>query len=209
MRLGLGRLAAEAARQRRAPARHEALAVGMDQLRVGPKRAAAQRFCSVVAARAGSAGRERRALDAGRRRARRRAGPSAERGRLVGDAHLERPEARMRPDVPPDARVVGDHAERTRRSTKASHSAYEPKAGGAPRARQLREHLRARRQQPGRAPATNGEFADSASTTGSHGSTPRAAHSSRSARLDADVDVQAVHALAARRRSRRARRISR
>ena len=36
---------------------------------------------------------------------------SLERRGLVGDAHLERAEPRLRPDVPPDPGVVGEHAE--------------------------------------------------------------------------------------------------
>src|SRR5262245_66571971 len=42
---------------------------------------------------------------------RRQPGRDREGGRLVGHPDLERPERRVRPDVPPEARVVGPDAE--------------------------------------------------------------------------------------------------
>ena len=115
----------------------------------GPKRAAAQRFCEVVARARGRRASRRRQAAVERRRARSpaasaaNADDSAHVRRLVGDAHLERAELRMRAHVPPDARVVlASRRAATSRSTHASH----------PRVRAERRRRR-RRAAARRAPA--------------------------------------------------------
>ena len=104
----------------------------------------------------------------------------------------------MRAHVPPDARVVlRSRRGATSRSTHASHSAYDANAGGAP-ARGSSASTGARFDAiPVSSPANHGEFADSASTTGSHGSDRLEAAPAVLGRRHADVHVQPLHALPA------------
>ncbi len=91
-------------------------------------------------------------------------------GRLVGDAHLERAERRVRTHVPPDPRVVLRHAERDEPLDPRLPLGVRREAPAAPPARGSSASTGARFEaMPVSSPAYHGEFADSASTTGSHG----------------------------------------
>ena len=104
----------------------------------------------------------------------------------------------MRADVPPDARVVGHHAERDEPLDPRLPVRVRRERRRRAAARQLREHAGAVREHAVRTPSTNGEFAESASTTGSQPSTASSRSSAALRALDADVHVQPVHALAPR-----------
>ena len=117
-----------------------------------------------------------------------------ERRRLIGDADFERAEARIRADVPPDARMVLDHAERD-----------QPLDPGFPRVVPREDRRRAARGSSTRMPArfdsmpvasplTNGEFTESASTPEATAARPRAAPST-ARRRHPDMHVQPVDTL--------------
>ena len=122
-----------------------------------------------------------------------------ERGRLVGDADLERAEPRVRADVPPDARVILDHAE--------LDEVLDPclplgvvlelraarRRAAAPRG--CRRGSRASRSSRRRRTASSTE---SASTTGKPRQHRLEALVAAVRALDADVHVQPVHTLPAR-----------
>ena len=123
----------------------EPLAVGMDQLRPRPE---AQRGPAVLGVVAAVGRRGRLALEHGHAERLQQGGEGGgvlDRGRLVGRAHLERAEARVRPDVPPEARVAVGEAD----SDEALDERLPLRVGAEDRRRrsagQLREHLGPRR----------------------------------------------------------------
>ena len=193
---------ARAARRRaRTPAR-SASPVGMQQLAA---RAEARGRPAVLRVVGAAAVAERVSPPAVRRRAPSRRAPAG--------APRTRPRARRRSAgrdrAPRASRASGAGARptrsacsprprraATRRSTHDSHSAYEANAGGAP-ARGSSASTGARFDaMPVSSPANHGEFAESASTTGSHGHDRLEAAPALLGRRHADVHVQPLHALA-------------
>ena len=184
-RLGLGRLAPSSSR---ASSRAETtpLAVGMDELRVEAARAP----------RPSGSGRSRRGRRPARGACSTRSAHDAdeergalERRRLVGDADLERAEARMRPHVPPDARVVRDHAELD-----------EPLDPGLPRVVRAEDRRRARARQLARG-CRHGSRACRSARRRRTASSPRA----RARRAARRAPPRAARSTAPRSRRRRAR----
>ena len=211
LRVGLARVGSSAGRTVGAPARAAAGATCASSSRAssdartrrvsasstssarGPKRAppsgSAGRRC---ARRPGRREGGRRARSRERPEQRDERGRPRRRGRLVGDPELERAEARMRADVPPERGVVGGQAERDEpfdvplplRPSAAN-------GGGAPLRGSSASTTRPVRPNPVSTPPASGELAESASTTGSHGSARPERVQARVAVGHADVDVQA------------------
>ena len=164
---------------------------GWISLAAEPKRNAAQRFWSYIPRSAGGH-RLRRRHEGLHERCE---GNGLRERRLVRHADLERPEARMGASVPPEPRYVSASSRSTRRRAKRSHSANDTKTGGAP-LRGSRARISALVEaSPVSRPANHGELTETASTTGSQGSTCSSATRQSSGALDADVDVQAAAVL--------------
>ena len=109
---------------------------------------------------------------------------------LVGDAHLDRAETRVRAGVPPAARVV--------LAGRVDVGLPVLRRGEVRRlcaTRQLAQPGRAGRERTRSAPWMYGELSERARTSGSHGRSPRAS-AGRLEALHADVHMEAAHELA-------------
>ena len=186
-------------RQRADELGHREQAPAVDQLCLGPEPAGRPAVLLVDAAvgRLGGGVRERPLREVAKELDERRA--DLERGRLVRHPDLERAEARVRPNVPPELRVVGGDAG----SDEASDPPLPPGVGAEDRRRaaawQLREDLGAVRRETGQATAQIRRVSRQRQHQRHPGQDrlerPQAVLGAR----HAEVDMDPVHALAARR----------